>query len=136
MKSHTIKISLACLMLFLYINTGMFGLSSFFHFEHSTEIPMVNCPYKENGFSVCKSYLEHISNWQEFSNIILHVLFIFSILLFITSYISKKVLNQEKHFYRWKCYLDNKKLLIYPDKIIQWLALFENSPPFLYLRYS
>ena len=131
------KIFLACFILLVYINISVFGLLSFYHVEHSVETPMVNCPYAENGFSICESSLGHINNWQQFSNIISPSLFIFFILLFAILYIfDQKFLNQKKHLYRWKYYLDNKKLYSYSDTITKWLSLFENSPSLSYLRHS
>jgi len=138
MKSHTAKILLACLTLFLYINISVFGLLSLFHFEHSAETPMINCPYAENGYSICQSSLDHIKNWRHFSNVIIPSLSIFSLLVLgIVLYLFGKqnLLNQDQYFYKWKYYLTNKKLLTYSGRIIKWLSLFENSPSLSYLRH-
>jgi|SRR3989344_903029 len=124
-------------LLIAFLSIGVFGLLPFAHESHGMEAPMADCPYAEGGFSVCESSLEHISNWQQFSNVIFPALLIFSVLLFAVFYIfDQNFLNQEKHFYRWKYYLDNKKLYSYQEIITKWLSLFENSPSFLYLRHS
>ena len=124
---------LGILVLLAVSSMGIFGLFSFGHSNHAVETPMVNCPYAENSFSICRSSLEHINNWKQFSNVILPVLLVFSILLSVVSDIfDQKFLNQEKHFYRWRYDLDNKKLHTYREKITRWLALFENSPSLSY----
>ena len=135
--SSNTKLLLGFFALIAFISIGVFGLFQFNHAIHPVETPMSNCPYTANGYSICQSTLNHINNWQQFSNIISPSLFIFFILLFAILYIfDQKFLNQKKHFYRWKYYLDNKKLYSYSDTITKWLSLFENSPSLSYLRHS
>ena len=124
---------LGILVLLAVSSVGILGLFSFSHTSHGIETPMVNCPYAENSFSVCRSSIEHINTWKQFSNVIFPALLVFSILLFVVSDIfDQKFLNQEKYFYRWRYDLDNKKLHTYREKITRWLALFENSPSLSY----
>jgi len=66
--------------------------------------------------------------------IIILMLLILGIILYFFG--KQDFLNQKKHFYRWKYYLDNKKLYSYSDTITKWLSLFENSPSLSYLRHS
>lgn len=125
---RNIKLFIGVLILLAYIAIGVFGL---FKFNHTLEAPMVNCPYAENGFSVCDNSLSHINNWRQFSNTIFPTLFIFSLLVFgiILYFLNKQnFLNRKQYFYAWKYSLYNKKLDTYPNRIIKWLSLFENSP--------
>jgi len=119
-------------VLLAYIGIGIFGL---FQFGHMSEAPMANCPYAENGFSVCANGLDHINDWRQFSNTTFSSLLIFSLLIILGIIIyffgHKNFLNQKQYFYKWKYYLYNKKLHDSPNKIIEWLSLFENSPSFL-----
>ena len=106
-----------------------------FELSHATEMPMANCPYAQNSFSVCENSLDHINNWQQFSNITFPSLFTFLLLTFglvLYFYGKQNFLNQKQYFYKWKYYLDNKKLYSYSNRIIKWLSLFENSPSLSY----
>ncbi|MBI2627451.1 hypothetical protein HYW72_00815 [Candidatus Nomurabacteria bacterium] len=132
MNLRNAKLFLGFSILLAYISIGVFGL---FKFNHMSETPMVNCPYSENGFSVCENTLEHINNWQQFSNATFSSFFIFSFLfLGIALYFFGKqnFLNQKQYFYKWKYYLDNKKLYTLPTEIIKRLSLFINSPSLSY----
>lgn len=126
------KLFIGVFVLLAYVGIGVFGL---FEFNHTPESSMANCPYSENSFSVCGNSLDHIINWQQFSNIIFPSLFtlLFLILGMVLYFFSKqKSLNQKEYFYKWKYYLNDKKYQIHSNKIIRWLSLFENSPSFLY----
>lgn len=128
------KLLIGAFVLLAYISIGIFGL---FQFSHMSETPMVNCPYTQNGSSICENSLNHIQDWRQFSNAIFSPLFIFSFLILgiILYFFNKQnFLNQKQYFYKWKYYLDNKKLYSYQNKIIKWLSLFENSPSFSYIR--
>ncbi len=132
MKLHNTKLFLGLFVLFAYISIGVFGLLKF---NHMSEKPMPNCPYTENGFSVCDNNLDHINNWHQFSNIIFPSLLVFLLLILgiILYFFDKRnFLNQKQYFYRWKYYLYNKKLYTYPNRIIKWLSLLENSPSLSY----
>ena len=92
---------------------------------------MTNCPYAENGFSICENTFDHINKWHQFFNVITPSLFIFLLLILgIVLYFFGKqnFLNQKQYFYKWKYRLYDKKSCIYQEKVIKWLALFENSP--------
>lgn len=122
------KLLIGAFILLAYISIGIFGL---FQFNHIPETPMVNCPYTQNGSSICENILNHIQDWHWFSSAIFSSLSIFSFLILgvILYFFSKQnFLNQNQHFYKWKYYLDNKKLYSSPNRIIKWLSLFENSP--------
>ncbi|OGI57481.1 hypothetical protein A3B85_00585 [Candidatus Nomurabacteria bacterium RIFCSPHIGHO2_02_FULL_37_13] len=128
MNLQKIKSFIGIFILLVYISIGVFGL---LQFNHMNETPMVNCPYTQNGYSICENSFGHINNWHQFSNAIFPSLFIFSffILGIILYFLNKQnFLNQKQYFYNWKYYLYNKKLYKYPDRIIKWLSLFENSP--------
>lgn len=132
MKLYNAKLFSSAFVLLVYISIGVFGLLKF---NHTYEMPMVNCPYAENGFYVCDNSLDHINNWRQFSRVTFVSLFTLSLLLFgiILYFLNQKnFLNQEQYFYKWKYCLYNKKLYTYPNKIIKWLSLFENSPALLY----
>ena len=129
MNLHRIKLFIGVFILLAFISIGVFGLLQFSHTNHPTEAPMINCPYATRGYSICENTLNHVKNWQQFSNVTLPSLVVFLSLSFVILYIfNQNFLFQEKYFFRWKYYLENKKLLTYPDKIIKWLSLFENSP--------
>ncbi|HEY4512971.1 MAG TPA: hypothetical protein VJH06_00430 [Candidatus Paceibacterota bacterium] len=131
------KLFIGLFIVFAYINIGVFGLISFNRANHEADTPMVNCPYTENGYSICENTLEHVSRWQQFSNVISPSLFIFLILIAVLYFIGKQnALSQKRYFYRWKHSLYNKKLYSYNEEIIKWLSLFENSPSFSYARHS
>jgi hypothetical protein len=132
MKLHNAKFFLGLFILLAYISIGIFGL---FEFNHPVTTPMVNCPYAQNGSSVCKNSLDHINDWRQFSNVTFSLLFIFSFLILgiiLYFFDQQNFLKQKQYFYRWKYFLDNKKLS-YPKEIIKWLSLFENSPSLFYI---
>ena len=135
MNLRKAKLFLGLFILFVYMGIGVFGL---FKFSHTEEMPMADCPYTQNGYSICYNNLDHINNWQQFSNITIPSLFFFLILILGViphSFIKRNFLNPNRHFYRWKYYL-YKKLYTYKEKIIKWLSLFENSPSISYVRHS
>ena len=127
----------AIFILFAYIGIGVFGL---FQFSHMNEMPMVNCPYTENNYALCENVLDHIANWQQFSNVTIPSIFIFSLLILgvIIFYLYKKdFLNQKLYlFYKWKYYIKNRFSKISLQKITHYLSLFENSPSSATLRYA
>ena len=128
MTARNIKLFRGFFILFAYISIGVFGL---FKFGHTNKMPMANCPYSQNSYSICENNFDHINNWRQFSNTIFSSLFIFSFLIFLIIFYffnQRNFLRQKQHFYKWKYYLYNKKLDIYPNRIIKWLSLFENSP--------
>ena len=126
MNLQKVKSFIGFFILFAYISIGIFGL---FQFGHAVEEPMLNCPYTEGGYSICNNSLSHINNWRQFSNAIFLSLLIFSFLGLILYFFSKQnLLNQKQYFYKWKYYLDNKKLYKQSEGIIKWLSLLENSP--------
>ncbi|MDP2947464.1 MAG: hypothetical protein Q8N88_05100 [Nanoarchaeota archaeon] len=128
MKLHKAKLFLGLFILLAYISIGVFGLLKF---NHMTESPMTNCPYSENGFSVCQNSLDHINDWRQFSSVTFSSLFVFLFIIFgiILYFFGKQeFLNQKQYFYKWKYYLDNKELYSFPNRIIKWLSLLENSP--------
>jgi hypothetical protein len=130
MSLHKTKLFLGFFVLFAYISIGIFGL---FQFNHVSEAPMSNCPYLENGFSVCANNLDHVNNWLQFSNAVFPPLLILSILILgiILYFFNKEdFLNQKQYFYKWNYYLDNNKLYYSQNKVIRWLSLLENSPAF------
>ncbi|OGI93942.1 hypothetical protein A3A03_03695 [Candidatus Nomurabacteria bacterium RIFCSPLOWO2_01_FULL_40_18] len=136
MNLRKIKFFLGILFLLIYLSIGVFGL---FKFNHVTEMPMPNCPYAQNSFSLCKNSFDHVNNWRQFSNTTFPSLFIFSLLILgIVLYLfgRQNFLNQKQYFYKWKYYLYDKKLQTYPNRIIRWLSLFENSPSLSYARHS
>ena len=128
MRLRNIKLFISVSVLILFINIGVFGL---LNFKHKTEMPMVNCPYSDNGFSVCVNTLDHINNWYQFLNVPLPIALSVLVMLGIVLYLFSKqsLLNYKQYFYRWKYYFNNKKLHTYLQEIIRWLSLFENSPP-------
>ena len=122
------KLLIGVFILFAYMSMGIFGS---FHMNHMTSTPMLDCPYAQNSFSICKNGLDHINDWHRFSNTVLPSLFIFSFLIFgmiLFFFIKRNFLNQERFFYKLEYYLDNKELYFSREKIIKWLSLFENSP--------
>ncbi len=136
MSLHTKKLFIDSFVLLAYISIGIFGLLQFSHTTQMDEKPMVNCPYANNGYSICENTLSHINNWRQFSNITFSSLFIFSLLILgiILYFFGKQnFFNQPPRlFCRWKHYLNNKKLYSYSNRIIKWLSLLENSPSFSY----
>ena len=136
MKLHTTKLFLVFFVSVMYISIGVFGLLQFAHFSKA---PMPDCPYVENSFSICNNNFNHINNWRQFSNITLSPLFIFSFLIFgiILYFLNKQNFsNQKLYFYKWKYYLQDKKLFSRPNRIIKWLSLLENSPSFSIVGHS
>ena len=135
MSFRNIKLFLGFFVLITFLSIGVFGLLQFNHIDHSVETPMINCPYSENGYSICENTLDHIAKWQQFLNVIFPSLLIFSLLILgIVLYFFGKqnFLNQKQYFYKWKYYLDDTKSYTYQERIIKWLSLFENSPSFSY----
>lgn len=125
---RNIKLFIGVSVLLAYVSIGVFGL---FKFTHMSEAPMANCPYAQNSSSLCENSFNHINNWQQFSNVVFPSLLVFSFLMLgiILYFFDKRnFLNEKLYFYKWKYYLDNKKLYTFPNKIIKWLSLFENSP--------
>ena len=123
------------ILIFSFIGIAVFGLLQFSHASHTPEAPMINCPYAENSYSICQSSLDHIKNWRQFSNVIIPSLSIFSLLVLgIVLYLFGKqnLLKQNQYFYKWKYFLYDQKLHTYKERIIKWLALFENSPSLSY----
>jgi len=137
MSLRSAKLFLSFLILLAYISMGVFGL---FEFNHIAETPMVNCPYTEGGYSVCKNSFDHINIWHQFSNAIFPSILAFSLLALgmILYFFDKRSFFNKKSFlfHKWKYYLVNKKLYSFFDKIIKWLSLFENSPSFSYVRHN
>lgn len=136
MKLHNLKLFIGFFVLFAYMAIGVFGL---FKFSHAVETPMVNCPYTQNSFSVCKNSLDHINEWQQFSNSTFSTLYVFSLLILgiVLYFLNKQsFLKWKQYFYQWQYYLYNKKLYTYPNKLTKWLSLLENSPSFSYIRHS
>jgi len=123
------KLFIGFVILFVYTTIGLFAL---LQFDHLTDMPMEKCPYIENTFAVCEDTLNHMTNWQKFSNVIFTPLFVFSLLVLIASFyfLSKKdiLISKPRLFYKWKLYWDSKKLHPPLHKIMSWLSLFENSP--------
>ncbi len=133
------KLFIGVFILLAYIGIGVFGL---FHFSNMSEMSMTNCPYSENGFAVCDNSLEHINNWQQFSNVVVPSLFIISFLLlgfalyfFYTQTVPQEellILNRFRSRFRFADII----LKTSQRSIIRWLSLFENSPSFSYVRHS
>ena len=114
-----------------FMGIGVFGLLPFTHSPHGVDMPMVDCPYADGGYSLCESTLEHVKNWQQFSNVIFPSLFIlFLIFGIVWYYFNSNLITEAKYFYRRKYYLNDEKLYSYQEKITKWLSLFENSPSF------
>ena len=130
------KLFIGAFVLLAYISIGIFGL---FKFNHMSETPMANCPYTQNSFSLCENSLTHINDWRQFSNATFPSLLVLSLLVLgiILYFFGKQnLLNQKQYFYKWKYYLNRKKLYTYEERIIKWLSLFENSPSLSYVRHS
>ena len=124
-------------MLFVYIGIGVFGL---LQFNSMSEMPMADCPYAQNSYALCENVLDHIANWQQFSNVTIPSLFIFSLLILgivIYFFDKQNILNQVQCIsYKWKYYLESIFSKIAFGKIIRYLSLFENSPSRTTLRYA
>ncbi|KKS23388.1 MAG: hypothetical protein UU82_C0031G0005 [Candidatus Nomurabacteria bacterium GW2011_GWC2_41_8] len=129
MSLRNIKLFIGAFVLLIYISIGIFGL---FKFSHIAEAPMVDCPYAQNGYSICENSFDHINNWRQFSSAIFPSLFLFSFLIFgmILYFLGGQVFSNQKPFlfYKWKLFFYNKTSYNHLDKIIKWLSLFENSP--------
>ena len=131
MSLRNTKLFLGLFILLAYISIGVFGLLQFSHTTQMDETPMVNCPYTQNGYSICENTLSHINNWRQFSNTTFSSLFIFTLFILgiiLYFYNKQNFLKQNQYFYKWKYYLYDKKLYTHQERIIKWLALFENSP--------
>jgi hypothetical protein len=129
MNLHNTKLFIGLFILLAYLGIGAFGLLQFNHVLPET--PMTNCPYQENGFSICENAINHIDDWRQFSTTTLSSLFIFSFLilgLILYFFGKQNLLKQKQYFYKWKYSLYSKKLYISPNKITRWLSLLENSP--------
>lgn len=136
MSLNKAKLFLGILILLAYVSIGVFGLLKF---SHTSEMPMPNCPYSQGGFSLCENNFAHLNNWRQFSNAVLPFVLVLSLLalgVILYFYNKQNFLKQTQYLYRWKYYLYNKKLYTYPDRIIKWLSLFENSPSLLYARHN
>ena len=136
MTLRNIKLFIGVSVLLAYISIGLFGL---IQFNHMSKTPMVNCPYAQNSSSICENTLDHISKWQQFSNVTFPSLLILSLLvlgIILYFYNKQNFLKQNQYFYRWKYYLYDKNLDTYDNKIIKWLSLFENSPSLSYVKHS
>ena len=131
MSLYKIKSSIGVSILLVFISISVFGLLQFNHIDHATEAPMVNCPYAQNGYSICNNNLDHINNWRQFSTATFLSLSIFSFLILgIVLYLLGKqnFLNQKRYFYKWEYYLYDIPSYTYQERITKWLSLFENSP--------
>lgn len=136
MKSSPGKLFIGISVLLAFVSIAVFGLLGS---RHTTEMPMENCPYTQNNYSICQNNIDHISKWQQFFNVTLAsaALLLSLVAGFFISILNKHaVIDKGRYFYKWKYFLDNKKLYSSPNKIIKWLALFENSPSLAYIRPS
>ena len=126
----------AIFMLFAYIGIGVFGL---LQYNSMAEMPMADCPYAQNSYALCENVLDHIADWQQFSNVTIPSLLMFSLLILgivIYFFDKQNILNQvQRLFYKWKYYINSKFSKIAFGKIIRYLSLFENSPSRATLRY-
>ena len=55
------KFLISIFILLAYTSIGILGL---FEFNHMSETPMVNCPYTQNGSSICENSLDNINDWR------------------------------------------------------------------------
>ncbi|OHA28474.1 MAG: hypothetical protein A3C08_01760 [Candidatus Taylorbacteria bacterium RIFCSPHIGHO2_02_FULL_47_18] len=130
MNMRNAKLLIGLLVLFAYVSMGVFGL---FESDHTAALPMDNCPYSSNGFSVCANGLDHINKWQQFSNtpptkLFTFLLFAVGIVLYVLG--RNNHTNRKPIFDAWRFYIKKEQSNIYLDKITHWLSLFENSPSF------
>jgi len=127
MNLRKVKLVFGFFVLLAYMSLGVLGL---FKFSHMPERPMANCPYAENGFSVCDNNLDHINNWRQFINVVFTSFFSFLFFGLVLYFSGKPGFFNYKCrlFYKWRYCLDNKKLYSCRKKIMKWLSLFENSP--------
>lgn len=130
MKLSNMKLFIGVFLLLAYMSIGVFGL---LQFAHMNNMPMADCLYSENSYSICDNGLTHINNWHQFSDLILSSLLILGIVLYFFS--KHNFLNQKQHFYKWKYYLNNKLSYLFQRRIIKWLSLLENSPSFSVVRF-
>ncbi|MFA4975228.1 MAG: hypothetical protein WC839_04130 [Candidatus Paceibacterota bacterium] len=127
---QNIKLLIGISVLLIYISIGVFGL---FSSSHSASAPMTNCPYTQNGSSICNNFLEHINDWHQFSSVtlfssIIFLLLILGIILYFFN--QQNFLKEKQFFYKWEYYINDKKSYSFQSRIIKWLSLFENSPSF------
>lgn len=137
MSFNRTKLLFSVVILSTYLMVGVLGL---FALAHMSEMPMANCPYAFDSFSLCQNNLDHINNWHQFSNFVFPDL---SVLVFLTLGIILYFINTKdlfnsliKSFFQWKYYLDNRVSSFYRRIVAKWLSLFENSPSFLYTRHN
>lgn len=115
-------------VLFTFLYAGVLGLVSF---SHGAGMPMANCPYTTNGYSICDSNLNHVDNWQKFLSVTLSALVVLLLAVaFFCLVGSHNVLNTPFRFSK----LENEKLYSPRNKIIKWLSLLENSPSLISVR--
>lgn len=113
---------LRLVLLLGFAGMAVFGL---LQFSHAGEMPMINCPYAEGGFALCDNGLNHISNWQQFLNVIFPVVLALVLALGLAVAV-KDFLNPEKYFYRYRS--EPQPVFAYSQYLTKWLALHENSP--------
>ena len=130
------KFIIGVLVLVAFVGIGVFGLLPVSHANHIGETPMVNCPYNSGSYSLCDNSFTHINNWKQFSNFIIPSLLVLFLTFALVWYFTKNFFVQEKYFYRYKYYLNNKDFFSYREAIINWLSLFENSPGDITVRHS
>lgn len=118
-------------VLLAFISIGVFGL---LQFTHSADMPMANCPYSPNSFSICENTLGHIGQWQNFLSVILPALFVLLLAGAILFYFKKlpDFLDVRFCFLRRKYVRNNEKLYSPRREGIKWLSLLENSPSLAY----
>ncbi len=129
MQLNQRKFFLGLIVLIAYVGIGALGVVAF---GHTSEAPMPNCPYAPGEFALCSDTLEHVSNWQAFSNIILPLIFISLVLVGFLYLLIPNILNPESFFYRLQD--SNTQKSFYVGVILKWLSLFENSPSLAYSR--
>lgn len=115
-----------------FFSTAIFGLVQF---EHKNGTPMVNCPYAESGSSFCQNVLEHVKNWQQFSNVLISSFFALLFALGMFLHVIRGAASSRFRFLRRQYYFHTKKLSKYWSDITSWLSLFENSPSFCHVRH-
>lgn len=125
------KLFIGLLILTAFVGAGVFGMLSF---SHAAEMPMADCPYAIDSYSVCESNLNHIAGWQEFSNVVLPLIFILLVLAGVSHFLGRDLFGTKRHFYRRKD--SDLKKYFHTEAILKWLSLFENSPSLAYLRHS
>lgn len=131
MKFQRKNLIIGALILLAFFGAGALGLFQFSHSGMTMEAPMVNCPYSQNGFSVCVNELDHIGSWQKFLNVVFpSIAFISILFLGIVLHLLNKrnILLQEAYTERFRYDLYKEKVKSRPDNISRWLSLLENSP--------